>query len=315
MLLNLFRRVNDGLISHSFRHEKQVLTISFHYRQPTELRKGNLFSHVFLSFCLLVRSLVTITHDALDLTVQGPPSSPSFPQTSDLGPPQLHPPAPATLLLTSGGHHWRPGQTCPLEDLPISLGATSGRSHWSTYDLQRAVCILLECFLDNNIFFTRMHSTRMRTIHCSGRLSCHDTPAMHTSAMHTHCHACPSCHACPKMSDACPLPWMPPLPHMPPLPRMHPLPHMPPLPCMPSSGSSGRIRGGWETWNLCGCLRRPSFLWLIFTGPGGGHGPPWIRYWCPPLHHTPFTMHAPPLWTEWQTLVKTLLSRNYCCGR
>ena len=39
--------------------------------------------------------------------------------------------------------------------------------------------------------------------------------------------------------------------------------------------------GGVETWNLCGCLWRPSCLWLIFTGPGR-HGPltPWIRYWC-----------------------------------
>ena len=37
-----------------------------------------------------------------------------------------------------------------------------------------------------------------------------------------------------------------------------------------SSGSSGRVRGGGkETWNLCGRLRWPSFLWLIFTGPGG----------------------------------------------
>ena len=34
-----------------------------------------------------------------------------------------------------------------------------------------------------------------------------------------------------------------------------------------SSGSSGRVRGGRETWNLCSCLWRPSFLWLIFTGP------------------------------------------------
>ena len=39
-----------------------------------------------------------------------------------------------------------------------------------------------------------------------------------------------------------------------------------------SSGSSGRVRGGGrETWNLCGRLWWPSFLWPIFTGPGG----PW----------------------------------------
>ena len=33
-----------------------------------------------------------------------------------------------------------------------------------------------------------------------------------------------------------------------------------------SSGSSGRV-GGRKTWNLCYHLWRPSFLWLIFTGP------------------------------------------------
>ena len=26
------------------------------------------------------------------------------------------------LLLTSGGHHWRPVQTCALEDLPLPTG-------------------------------------------------------------------------------------------------------------------------------------------------------------------------------------------------
>ena len=50
-----------------------------------------------------------------------------------------------------------------------------------------------------------------------------------------------------------------------------PLRIYPPCPPGTSSGSSGRIGGGrQETWNLCGHLRRPSFLWLIFTGPGGG---------------------------------------------
>ena len=33
-----------------------------------------------------------------------------------------------------------------------------------------------------------------------------------------------------------------------------------------SSGSSGWRGGGQETWNHCGRLLRPSFLWLIFTG-------------------------------------------------
>ena len=32
---------------------------------------------------------------------------------------------------------------------------------------------------------------------------------------------------------------------------------------------------GQETWNLCGCLRQPSFLWLMFTPPPHPHQ---IRY-------------------------------------
>ena len=43
-----------------------------------------------------------------------------------------------------------------------------------------------------------------------------------------------------------------------------------------SSESSGRVRrGGRETWNLCGHLRQPSFLWFIFTEPAGWGGGVW----------------------------------------
>ena len=77
-----------------------------------------------MSVCHSVQGVpyVTITHDALDLTVS-PPWSPAFP-TSDLGPPIPH------LLLISGGQHWRPFQTCSPQV------ATSGGGHWSMYDLQ-----------------------------------------------------------------------------------------------------------------------------------------------------------------------------------
>ena len=44
-------------------------------------------------------SHVTITHDALDLTVQGPSSAPPVPP--DMGPTPVLPPF-ATVLLTSG---------------------------------------------------------------------------------------------------------------------------------------------------------------------------------------------------------------------
>ena len=46
------------------------------YRPPTMLRKGNVFSRMCLVCSWGRGSHVTITHDALELTVQGPSSSP-----------------------------------------------------------------------------------------------------------------------------------------------------------------------------------------------------------------------------------------------
>ena len=69
----------------------------YFYRLPTKLREGN----VFLRVCLSTGGggpHVTITHDTLDLNIQG-----SSPQ-------------PHLLLVISGDHHWRPAQTCKLED-------------------------------------------------------------------------------------------------------------------------------------------------------------------------------------------------------
>ena len=87
-----------------------------------------------------------------------------------------------------------------------------------------------------------MHSSKMRTIHCSGHLSCHACPppathatsAMHAPlcTMHTHCHVCPPPHhACPlphmPLCHACPLPSCTPPCHTCP-PAMHnPLPYTP----------------------------------------------------------------------------------------
>ena len=85
---------------------------------------------------------------------------------------------------------------------------------------------------------TRMHSSRMRTVCCSGHLSCHACPP----ATHAPPPCMPPCHACP-------LPCMPPLLCMPPamhashntcLPQYMPpchacsLPHMPPCYACPS---------------------------------------------------------------------------------
>ena len=70
------------------------------YRPPKKFREGNDFTRV----CLFTGGgpYVTISHDALELTVQGP------------------------LLVTSGGLRWRPVQTCSFGDPP---GVTSGGGH------------------------------------------------------------------------------------------------------------------------------------------------------------------------------------------
>ena len=58
-----------------------MLHDTYFYRPPTKLQEGYVFSHV----CLFtgVGPHVTITHDALDLTVQAYPL-PAHPRTSDM---------------------------------------------------------------------------------------------------------------------------------------------------------------------------------------------------------------------------------------
>ena len=84
------------------------------YRPPTKLREGNVFSRVCPSVSHSVGGEgrgphVTITHDILDLTIQGPPpgTRPHYTGTS--------------LLVTSGGQGLNIVQTytvetCSLED-------------------------------------------------------------------------------------------------------------------------------------------------------------------------------------------------------
>ena len=95
---------------------------------------------------------------------------------------------------------------------------------------------------------SRMHSSRMRTIHCSGHLSSHASPP----TMHAPCHTCPPpphtpyCHACPP-------PCMPPFTVHAPFAAVHTLllPCTPPSPCMHhprppwTEGTSG-IHGGYR---------------------------------------------------------------------
>ena len=100
-----------------------------------KLREGNVFTGAYLS--VHGGPHVTIMLEALDLTVLPlpPPDvrlrdpsalSPGSghpqhetrgtPHTSPIpGPPAPISPAPSLLVVTSGGHHWRPIQTCSLD--------------------------------------------------------------------------------------------------------------------------------------------------------------------------------------------------------
>ena len=63
-------------ISEEYMVYKQMIVGVNFYHPPTELREGNVFVHVYPSVSLSVHRgggpCMTITHDALDLTVQGP---------------------------------------------------------------------------------------------------------------------------------------------------------------------------------------------------------------------------------------------------
>ena len=82
---------------------------------------------------------MTITHDVLDLTVQGT-SDPS-PAPLPTGTVGLSP-----LPVISGGQDWRPVQTCSLEDPPSVTDIRWLSTEACTVYMQ-VVCILLECFL------------------------------------------------------------------------------------------------------------------------------------------------------------------------
>ena len=61
------------------------------------------------------------------------------------------PSGPSPLLVTSFGHHWRPIQTCSLEDTLHWYWHLGPLKHIQLVG-KWTVCILLECFLACNIF-------------------------------------------------------------------------------------------------------------------------------------------------------------------
>ena len=78
-------------------------TLYYFYHPLTKLWEGNIFGRVCLSFCPRREgSCVTIIHDAVDLTVQGP----GHDTVQGL----------SLLLVVSCGQDWRSDETCSLED-------------------------------------------------------------------------------------------------------------------------------------------------------------------------------------------------------
>ena len=92
-------------------------------------------------------SHVTITNDTLDLTIQEEPIRPG-PKPPDIRPGRSgHSP----LLMTSGGDHWRPVQTCSFGDPPKQhlVVATENEANMVS---KQTVCFLKEYFLVLVIF-------------------------------------------------------------------------------------------------------------------------------------------------------------------
>ena len=112
------------------------------YCLPTKLRESNVLHMCLSAYSWGRRSHVTITHDALEFTVQFTPTPWPHQFNIRYGNPCLWA---CTLLRTSCGHHRRPSHTCSLKDLPFTsidiwwppkhIQFTSGRNtpYWDTY--------------------------------------------------------------------------------------------------------------------------------------------------------------------------------------
>ena len=105
------------------------------YRPRTKLREGNVFTSV--SFILFMGRGSSCDHCPWCVGTWYLPLLPIGPSpdtrhgTYNLAP----------LLLTSGGHHWRPVQTCSLENIPPPLISvlTSSGGHENTYSWQAGI--------------------------------------------------------------------------------------------------------------------------------------------------------------------------------
>ena len=134
----------------------------------------------------------------------------------------------------------------------------------------------------------------MRTVCCSGCLSCHTCPP----AMHTPCHAHPLPHiphathapATHAPHHACPL-------------AMHAPCHAQPLPCMPPAMHATLPCTSPHHACLLPCMPPPATHASLLCTPPATHTP--LPCMPPATHtpttHTPLPCMPPPLWTEFLT--------------
>ena len=95
-------------------------------------------------------------------------------------------------------------------------------------------------FAGKSNMLTRMHSSRMCTVQCSGHFSCHRCPNHAIFAMHAPLPCTPPCHTCLPWYT-CPLCYVcPSLPCIPPPSCMPPSPHMPPFTMHAPCGQNDR---------------------------------------------------------------------------
>ena len=178
---------------------------------------------------------------------------------------------------------------------------------WRKLDRGHASKILdppLQCKQEN--LETRMHSSRMCTVHCSGCLSCHACPAL--PAMHTPpaMHAS-TCHACPLPCTpfyAC-TPTMHTSPCMPP--AMHALHHACPATMHAPTQPPCHAYLPCHAYALChACVPLPRTLALHHACTPLPCMPPPLCHTCPPLpcmfplcHSTPSPLSVDRILDMW----------------
>ena len=115
-----------------------------YYRSPTMLREGNVFTDVCVSICSQgAGSLCDHYPWYIGHHCKSPPN-PLDIRPGTPPPPRHQALIPSPLLVTSGGYHWRPVQTCSFDNTPDRhlVVATEACTV-----CKRAVRILLEYFL------------------------------------------------------------------------------------------------------------------------------------------------------------------------